>query len=145
MRAVVQRVSQASVVVDGQTISSIATGLLILVGAAIDDDEESARFLSEKVAKLRIFPDGDGKINLSLIDVGGSALVVSQFTLLADLRRGNRPSFVSAARPEIAEPLIDVFSRELERIGVDVQRGQFGANMEVALVNDGPVTIVLDS
>lgn len=145
MRAVVQRVSRASVSVDQQTIASIETGLLILVGAADGDDEDSARSLSQKIAKLRIFPDGDNKMNLSIVDIGGAALVVSQFTLLAELRRGNRPSFVGAARPELAESLIKVFSEELERQGIDVAHGRFGASMQIALVNDGPVTIVLDS
>ena len=142
-----QRVSKASVSVsvDQETIASIETGLVILVGAAQDDDEDSARSLSQKIAKLRIFPDGDNKMNRSLLDIGGSALVVSQFTLLADLRRGNRPSFVGAARPEVAEPLIQVFSEELERQGIDVAHGRFGASMQIALINDGPVTIVLDS
>jgi D-tyrosyl-tRNA(Tyr) deacylase len=145
VRAVVQRVSQASVSVDQQTISSIGTGLLILVGAAGDDNEDSARALSQKIAKLRIFPDANNKMNRSLLDIGGSALVVSQFTLLADLRRGNRPSFVGAARPGVAEPLIEVFSEELETLGIDVEHGRFGASMQIAIVNDGPVTIVLDS
>ena len=140
-----QRVSEASVSIDQQTISSIGTGLLILVGAAGDDNELSARSLSQKIAKLRIFPDGDNKMNRSLLDIGGSALVVSQFTLLADLSRGNRPSFVGAARPEVAEPLIEVFSEELEKLGIDVEHGRFGASMQIDLVNDGPVTIVLDS
>ena len=118
---------------------------MILVGAAGDDNELSARSLSQKIAKLRIFPDGDNKMNRSLLDIGGSALVVSQFTLLADLSRGNRPSFVGAARPEVAEPLIEVFSEELEKLGIDVEHGRFGASMQIDLVNDGPVTIVLDS
>ncbi len=145
MRAVVQRVSRASVSVGGEKVASIGRGLLVLVGAAQGDGEEEARRLAQKSAELRIFSDAEGKFNLSLLDVGGEALVVSQFTLLADTCRGRRPSFVGAAAPEQAEGLVEAFARALRDAGVPVQTGRFGAKMAVELVNDGPVTIVLDS
>ena len=145
MRIVVQRVSRASVSVDGETVASIGRGLLLLVGAADGDSEEEAVRLARKCAELRIFSDADGKFNLSLLDVGGEALVVSQFTLLADTRRGRRPSFVGAAPPEVAEPLVAAFAQAMREAGVPVQTGCFGAKMSVELVNEGPVTIVLDS
>jgi len=145
MRAVVQRVNRASVSVEGETVASIARGLLLLVGVEQEDGEEEALRLARKCAELRVFSDAAGKFNLSLLDVGGEALVVSQFTLLADTRRGRRPSFVGAAPPEIAEPLVDAFARAMREAGVPVQTGRFGAKMTVELVNAGPVTIVLDS
>jgi D-tyrosyl-tRNA(Tyr) deacylase len=145
MRVVIQRVSRAAVAVEGHTVASIGRGLLALVGVAEGDGEEEARRLARKCAELRIFPDGEGKFNLSLLDVGGEALVVSQFTLLADTRRGRRPSFVAAAALEAAEPLVERFAREMRQAGVPTQTGRFGAKMAVELVNDGPVTIVLDS
>ena len=145
MRVVVQRVSRASVSVDGETVASIGRGLLALVGVAPEDAEEEARRLARKCAELRIFTDAEGKFNLSLLDVGGEALVVSQFTLLADTRRGRRPSFVGAAPPESAEPLVEAFARAMREAGVPTQTGRFGAKMTVELVNEGPVTIVLDS
>lgn len=145
MRVVLQRVSKASVTVDGERISEIGAGLLLLVGIAKNDDEESADWLVEKIAGLRVFNDRDGKMNLGLRDVGGEVLAVSQFTLLADTRKGKRPSFVQAARPDQAEPLFDHFCERLRASGVrSVQKGRFGAMMDVALVNDGPVTIVLE-
>ncbi len=145
MRVVLQRVSKASVTVDGERISEIGAGLLLLVGIAKNDDEESADWLVEKIAGLRVFNDRDGKMNLGLRDVGGEVLAVSQFTLLADTRKGKRPSFVQAARPDQAEPLFDYFCERLRASGVrSVQTGRFGAMMDVALVNDGPVTIVLE-
>ncbi|MBO9342062.1 MAG: D-tyrosyl-tRNA(Tyr) deacylase [Roseiflexus sp.] len=145
MRAVVQRVSQASVTVGDEVVGAIGQGLLILLGIGVGDSEAEARLLAEKTANLRIFADEEGRFNRSLLDIGGEALVVSQFTLYADTRRGRRPSFSNAAPPEIAAPLVDVFASELRRLGVAVNTGRFGAMMRVALVNDGPVTILLDS
>lgn len=145
MRVVLQRVSRASVTVDGETIASIGAGLLLFVGAAEGDDAETARKLAGKCAEMRIFADDEGKFNRSLVDVGGEALVVSQFTLIADVRKGRRPSFVGAAAPEVAEPLVEAFAEAMREVGVRTQTGRFGAKMDVELVNDGPVTIVLDS
>lgn len=145
MRAVVQRVSEASVRVDGELVASIGSGLLVLVGVFVDDTPADANALVEKIANLRIFGDGHGRMNRSVVDVGGSAIVVSQFTLAADVRRGRRPSFTGAADPAVAEPLIAGFADELARSGVPTETGVFGAIMEVALVNSGPVTIVLDA
>jgi len=145
MRVVVQRVSRASVSVDGEIVASIGRGLLLLVGVAQEDGEEEARRLAAKCAELRVFSDPEGKFNLSLLDLGGEALVVSQFTLLADTRRGRRPSFVGAAPPEAAEPLVEAFARAMREAGVPTQTGRFGAKMAVELANEGPVTIVLDS
>lgn len=144
MKAVVQRVSQAAVTVDGAVTGAIGTGFLVLLGAGHDDNEDLARQMARKVAKLRIFSDDDGKMNLALADVGGAVLAVSQFTLLGDASKGNRPSFIHAARPESAEPLYETFCEELSSLGIPVERGVFGAHMDVALVNDGPVTILLD-
>lgn len=145
MRAVIQRVSQARVTVDGEVVGEIGSGLVVLVGVTHDDSEEDARWLARKVAGLRIFEDSEGKMNLSVRDVGGAVLVVSQFTLYADARKGRRPSFVNAARPEVAEPLITAFSRFLEQEGVPVETGKFRAMMQVCLCNEGPVTIIVDS
>lgn len=140
-----QRVHNASVTVGGERISEIGGGLLLLMGVAADDREENADWLAEKIAGLRVFNDSDGKMNLSLRDVEGEVLAVSQFTLLADTRKGKRPSFVQAAQPEKAEPLFDYFCERLRAAGARyVQTGRFGAMMDVALVNDGPVTIVLE-
>ena len=145
MRIVLQRVSSASVTVDGERVSGIGGGLLLLVGVSTDDGEENADWLAEKIAGLRVFNDPDGKMNLSLRDVEGEVLAVSQFTLLADTRKGKRPSFVRAAQPEKAEPLFDYFCERLRAAsGRSVKTGRFGAMMDVALVNDGPVTIVLE-
>ena len=145
MRAVVQRVREAAVVVDGETVGACGPGLAILLGIATGDDEATAESLARKVTRLRIFPDDAGRFDRSLLDVGGEALVVSQFTLIADTRKGNRPSFGGAAAPDVAEPLYRTFCDALEREGVRVARGSFGARMQVSLVNDGPVTIVLDA
>jgi D-tyrosyl-tRNA(Tyr) deacylase len=145
MRVVLQRVNEASVTVDGEVIASIGRGLLLLVGAAEGDDAAQARRLAQKCAEMRIFSDEEGRFNLSLLDVRGEALIVSQFTLIADVRRGRRPSFVAAAPPEQAEPLVEAFTRALGDAGVTVRTGRFGAKMSVSLVNDGPVTIVLDT
>ena len=145
MRIVLQRVKKASVTVGGERISEIGTGLLLLVGVAQGDGEAEADWLAGKVAGLRIMGDEEGMMNLSVRDVGGEVLVVSQFTLLADTRKGKRPSFVQAAPPEEAEALFDHFCKRLREAGVaSVKTGSFGAMMEVALVNDGPVTIVLE-
>jgi D-aminoacyl-tRNA deacylase len=144
MRALIQRVSKASVTVDGQTISSIGKGLLILLGVGHNDTEEQAKFLAEKVANLRIFEDEQGKTNLSVLDVKGETIVVSQFTLYADTRKGRRPSFIGAALPDAAEPLVDRFAEFLRGHGVPTQTGKFGAHMEVEIHNDGPVTIWLE-
>jgi D-tyrosyl-tRNA(Tyr) deacylase len=144
MRAVVQRVREASVAVNGEIVGACGRGLAILLGIAAEDDEATAERLAGKIARLRIFENEDGRFDRSLLDVGGAALAVSQFTLIADTRKGNRPSFTDAARPEVAEPLYERFCAALEGEGVRVARGVFGARMEVALVNDGPVTIVLD-
>jgi D-tyrosyl-tRNA(Tyr) deacylase len=145
LRIVLQRVSRASVRVEGETIASIDAGMLLLVGAAPDDDGGTAERMARKCAELRIFADDEGRFNRSLLDIGGEALVVSQFTLLADARRGRRPSFTDAAPPEVAEPLVRAFTEALGACGARVAEGRFGAKMEVELVNDGPVTIVLDS
>jgi D-tyrosyl-tRNA(Tyr) deacylase len=145
VRIVLQRVKNASVTVEDDRISEIGPGLLLLVGIARDDGEAQAGWLAEKVAGLRIMGDEEGKMNLSVRDVGGEILAVSQFTLLADTRRGKRPSFVEAAPPEEAEPLFDYFCERLREAGVaSVKTGSFGAMMDVELVNDGPVTIVLE-
>jgi D-tyrosyl-tRNA(Tyr) deacylase len=141
LKAVVQRVSRAAVTPGG----SIGAGLCVLLGIGEGDDEERAARLAGKIARLRIFQNDHGKFDLSLLDVQGAALVVSQFTLLADTAKGNRPSFSAAARPELAEPLYERFCAELRELGVEVATGVFGARMEVELVNDGPVTIVLDT
>jgi D-aminoacyl-tRNA deacylase len=147
MRVVAQRVSSASVEVEGQVVGEIAAGLLLFIGVGRDDvgNAPRAAVLADKVANLRIFPDLDGKSNLSLLDIGGSALVISQFTLYADTRRGRRPSFTEAADPVPAEALVEEFRLALERLGVPTAAGRFGAHMGVSLINDGPYTIVLDS
>lgn len=144
MRIVLQRVSQASVSVADRQIAKIGNGLVLLVGVSPTDQQEQARYLAEKIANLRIFEDGTGKMNHSLLDVGGEAIVVSQFTLFADTRKGRRPSFTGAAQPQIAEPLVEKFAELLAQLGVPVQSGQFGAHMLVEIVNDGPVTIILE-
>ena len=145
MRMVLQRVTQASVTVDDKVAGAIKRGLLILVGVADGDEETQAEALARKVAGLRIFPDADGRFNESIQDIDGSALVVSQFTLHADVRKGRRPSFTGAARPDVAAPLIDRFAETLRAQGIPVETGVFGAMMSVELTNDGPFTIVIDS
>jgi D-tyrosyl-tRNA(Tyr) deacylase len=145
VRLVVQRVSSAAVRINGDTLSQIGPGLAVLIGVRQGDDEEVAQRLAARTAGLRIFPDGGGRFNRSLVEIGGEALVVSQFTLYGDVRKGRRPSFNEAGPPEIAEPLVEAFASALEAQGLRVGRGQFGAYMEVELVNDGPVTLVLDS
>ena len=145
MRAVVQRVSRASVTVEGEAVGSIGRGFLVLLGVAREDAPPDAEYLAEKVAGLRLFEDADGKMNLSLADVGGACLVVSQFTLYGDCRKGRRPSFVSAAPPEQAERLYEVFVETVRTHGISVATGRFRKHMYVELVNDGPVTLLLDS
>lgn len=144
MRVLLQRVSQASVSVDGQKVAQIGRGLVVLVGVGHGDSEEQARWLAQKVAGLRIFEDEQSKFNLSIQDVGGEALVVSQFTLYADARKGRRPAFVDAAPPEVAEPLVARFAELLRAEGVPTQTGVFAAHMLVEIHNDGPVTIWLE-
>lgn len=146
MRAVLQRVSQASVSISGQPVSSIGQGLLILLGIEQADTAEDIAWLCPKIAKMRIFGDPEGKMNLSVDDIGGEALVVSQFTLHAATRKGNRPSFIRAATPDHSKPLYEAFCDALaQEIGRPVARGVFGGDMQVALINDGPVTILIDS
>lgn len=145
MRIVLQRVTRASVRADGEAIGAIDAGLLLLVGVADGDDAETARRLARKCAELRIFRGGEGSFDRSLLDQRGAALVVSQFTLLADVRKGRRPSFTGAAQAETAAPIVEVFAETLRALGVRVATGRFGAMMEVELVNDGPVTVILDS
>ncbi len=144
MRAVVQRVLRARVVVRGETIGAIGPGLCVLLGIAATDENADAEHLAQKIARLRIFENEADKFDLSLLDVGGEALVVSQFTLIADTAKGNRPSFSAAAPPEQAEPVYEAFCAALRAEGVQVEQGVFGTRMQVELVNDGPVTIVLD-
>lgn len=145
MRIVLQRVSQASVRVDGTIVGQIGRGLLVLLGIGHNDTPADALVMAEKVAQLRVFADASGRFNNAAADVGGSILVVSQFTLYADTRRGRRPGFSDAARPELAAPLVDAFCVALRAHALHVETGTFGAHMDVALVNDGPVTIILDS
>lgn len=145
MRAVIQRVSEASVTVEGEQVAQIGRGFLILLGVSHSDSEAEAAYLARKIAGLRLFEDAEGKTNLGLSDVGGEVLAVSQFTLYADARKGRRPSFTDAARPEQAQPLYRRFCELLAAEGIPVQRGIFQAHMQVALVNDGPVTLWLDT
>jgi D-tyrosyl-tRNA(Tyr) deacylase len=145
MRAVLQRVSRATVVIDGETVGAIDRGLLVLLGVAPTDTKAEAQWLADKVAGLRIFNDEADKMNLDLTDAGGSVLVVSQFTLYGDCRKGRRPSFIGAAPPEIAVPLYEAFVDALRARGLPVATGRFGAMMQVELVNDGPVTLIIDS
>lgn len=144
MRVVLQRVSSASVTIDGRVAGEIGPGALLLVGFTDGDDEDVLRWMADRVVGLRIFRDGEGKMNRSVEDVGGGLLIVSQFTLYGDARKGRRPSFIAAARPEVAIPLYERFIELLRESGVPVQTGEFGAMMDVALVNDGPVTLILE-
>ena len=145
MRAVLQRVTRASVTIGGEVVGAIERGLLVLLGVTHSDTPEQARWLAEKVAGLRIFADAEDKMNRDVADVGGSVLVVSQFTLYGNCEKGRRPSFIAAARPEQAIPLYERFVNELKAVGLPVATGQFGAMMQVELVNDGPVTITIDT
>lgn len=146
MKVVVQRVSKASVTIETEKVASIGNGLLILLGIVEDDAQEDIQWLTRKVANLRIFEDEQGVMNTSLVDVDGEAIVVSQFTLHASTKKGNRPSYIKAAKPEVAIPLYEEFIRQLEgQLNKKIQTGQFGADMKVELLNDGPVTVIIDS
>lgn len=145
MRALIQRVRWSKVAVEGREAGSTGPGVLVLLGVAVTDGEDDVRYIASRTAALRIFEDEQGKMNLSVRDTGGEALVVSQFTLVADTGKGNRPGFSTAAPPEMAEPLYELFVRELRELGVPVSTGVFGAQMAVSLENDGPVTILLES
>lgn len=145
MRAVVQRVSRASVTVAGEVVGQIGKGLLVLLGVEEGDGQDEVVYMAQKIAGLRVFEDADGKMNLGLAEVGGAMLVVSQFTLLGDCRKGRRPSFIQAARPELADELYRAFCAEVRGQGIEVQTGRFQAHMDVELVNDGPVTLLIDS
>jgi len=145
MRSLIQRVQEASVTVDGDIIGKIGQGLLILTCAMTGDDADAAQKQAAKIAKLRIFPDEQGRMNRSLLDVSGAALVVSQFTLAADTSRGNRPGFSTAAPPDEGAARVEAFAKALSSLGIPVEQGRFGADMKVALINDGPVTIWMDS
>jgi D-tyrosyl-tRNA(Tyr) deacylase len=145
MRVVIQRVIEASVKVEGELIGEITQGMLVLLGVEASDGEEDIDWLCRKLLQLRIFNDKQGKMNLSLQDIGGAMLIISQFTLHGSTRKGNRPSFINAAKPEIALPLYEAFINKVEKEGVVVETGRFGADMKVSLVNDGPVTLIIDS
>jgi D-tyrosyl-tRNA(Tyr) deacylase len=144
LKVLIQRVSQGSVTVDGEVVGEIGPGFVLLVGVTHDDGEEEAAWLARKVAGIRLFEDDAGKMNLALSDVGGQVLVVSQFTLYGDASKGRRPSFIDAARPEQAEPLVDYFCERLREHGLQVETGVFGASMQVQIHNDGPVTLMLE-
>ena len=145
MRLVVQKVSQSSVKIEGEIVGAIDKGYIVLVGITNGDDELLVEKMVDKLVNLRIFEDENDKLNLSLLDVGGSVLSISQFTLYANCKKGRRPSFIDAAKPDISSPLYDFFNKKLEEKGINVERGVFGAMMEVSLINNGPVTIILDS
>jgi D-tyrosyl-tRNA(Tyr) deacylase len=146
MRAVIQRVSEASVQIDNETVGAISKGLLVLLGVEHEDNKDDADYLIQKLISLRIFGDENGKMNLAIKEVNGSFLVISQFTLHASTKKGNRPSFIAAARPENAIPIYEYFIKQLIELGkCEVQTGRFGADMKVKLINDGPVTIIIDS
>ena len=145
MRVVIQRVSEASVSIDSQVTGKISNGYMILVGICPEDNQEDIQWLTQKIVNLRVFGDEDGKMNLSIIDIKGEILLISQFTLFASTKKGNRPSFIQSAKPEIAIPLYEQFINTLKETGIPVQTGTFGADMKVSLTNDGPVTIIIDS
>ncbi|CAA7195681.1 D-aminoacyl-tRNA deacylase [Chryseobacterium potabilaquae] len=145
MKIVVQRVSESSVKVDREMVGEIGKGLMLLVGIEENDQKTDADWLVQKILNLRIFGDNEGKLNLSILDISGEILCISQFTLIADYKKGNRPSFIKAAKPDIAIPLFDYFKEQLTLSGLKIQSGIFGADMKVSLINDGPVTIVMDS
>ena len=145
MRVIIQRTKQASVRIEESTVGEITHGFVLLVGIEEEDQQEDIDYLVRKISKMRIFEDTQGKMNLSIEDVGGEILSISQFTLHADTKKGNRPSFIKAAKPDIAIPIYDAFNNQLRASGITVQTGTFGADMQVSLVNDGPVTIIIDS
>src|SRR5690606_14365479 len=145
MKAVIQRVSKSSVQVDGKMVGEIAAGLCLLIGIDEDDTKTDAEWLTQKIIYLRIFGDDDGKLNKSVLDISGEILCISQFTLIADYKKGNRPSFIKAAKPELAIPLFEFFKAELGKSNLKIESGIFGADMKVEISNDGPVTIVMDS
>ncbi|MBF8458284.1 D-tyrosyl-tRNA(Tyr) deacylase [Kaistella sp. G5-32] len=145
MKAVIQRVSEASVKVDDEIVGQISNGLLLLIGVDEEDELNDANWLVQKILNLRIFGDEDGKLNLSILDISGEILCISQFTLIADYKKGNRPSFIKAARPEKAIPLFEYFKTEISKSNLKIESGIFGADMKVSLLNDGPVTIVMNS
>ena len=145
MKAVIQRVSEANVKVDGEMVGEISDGLLLLIGIDEEDEKADADWLVQKILNLRIFGDEDGKLNLSVLDISGEILCISQFTLIADYKKGNRPSFIKAAKPDKAIPLFDYFKTEIAQSNLKIESGIFGADMKVSLLNDGPVTIVMDS
>lgn len=145
MRAVIQRVSQASVTINNETVGAIEQGFMVLLGIHEEDTLEDVAYLVRKITKLRVFEDSEGKMNLDISAVNGAILSISQFTLHADTKKGNRPSFIKAGRPEMAIPLYDAFNQALQLEGLLVATGEFGANMQIALINDGPVTIIIDS
>lgn len=145
MKAVIQRVSQAKVEIDGQVIGKIEAGFMILLGIHSEDTLEDVEYLVRKISKLRVFEDTEGKMNVDIQSAGGGILSISQFTLYADTKKGNRPSFVSAARPEQAIPLYEAFNQQLRALGIAVETGEFGGDMDVTLTNDGPVTIIIDT
>ena len=145
MKAVIQRVSEADVKVEGKTVGEISNGLLLLIGIDEEDEKFDADWLVQKILNLRIFGDEEGKLNLSVKDISGEILCISQFTLIADYKKGNRPSFIKAAKPEKAIPLFEYFKTEISKSGLKTESGIFGADMKVSLLNDGPVTIVMDS
>lgn len=145
MKAVIQRVSQAEVIVDANIVGKISGGLLLLIGIDEEDEKSDADWLVQKILKLRIFGDAEGKLNLSVSDISGEILCISQFTLITDYKKGNRPSFIKAAKPEKAIPLFDYFKTEIAKSNLKTESGIFGADMKVSLLNDGPITIVMDS
>lgn len=145
MKAVIQRVSEASVKVDGEIVGKISDGLLLLIGIDEEDEKTDVDWLVQKILNLRIFGDEDGKLNLSVLDIAGEILCISQFTLIADYKKGNRPSFIKAAKPDKAIPLFEYFKTEIAKSNLKIESGIFGADMKVSLLNDGPVTIVMDS
>lgn len=145
MRVILQRVSEASVKVDGEVIGSIGRGIVVLLGIGPKDSEKQVDWLAEKIATLRIFPDDAGKMNLSLIDIAGELLIISQFTLYGDCQKGRRPSFIAAAPPSVAEPLYEAVLRSCRLLGIKTEAGRFGADMKVSLTNDGPVTLILET
>lgn len=145
MKAVIQRVTEAQVQIEGKVVGKIDQGFMILLGIHARDTKEDVDYLVRKISKLRVFEDDQGKMNLSLQEIGGSILSISQFTLYADTKKGNRPSFIEAARPETAIPLYEMFNTQLKEIGIPTETGEFGADMKVTLTNDGPVTIIIDT